>query len=247
MYKNLKAFRESIGITQKDFAASLGIGLTTYNGYETGARDPKSDFWIAVAQKYGVTIDYLMGYSNDPHKTGVTEKTAPAYTAEALSIAKKYDALDEWGRDAVKGLMNIEYTRCTAPEPEAEQDDNCIYLPLSEQPASAGTGTYLGPEAFTPIKVVANDKTRRADFCVRVQGDSMEPIYFDGDIVMISKERPGYNGIGLVTLDGCGYIKRLGMGVLESENKKYAPIPLDESVVVNGRAVGILHPDWIIK
>ena len=36
MYKNLKAFRESIGITQKDFAASLGIGLTTYNGYETG-------------------------------------------------------------------------------------------------------------------------------------------------------------------------------------------------------------------
>ena len=31
MYKNLKAFRESIGITQKDFAASLGIGLTTYN------------------------------------------------------------------------------------------------------------------------------------------------------------------------------------------------------------------------
>lgn len=78
MYKNLKAFRESIGITQKDFAASLGIGLTTYNGYETGARDPKSDFWIAVAQKYGVTIDYLMGYSNDPHKTGVTEKIAPA-------------------------------------------------------------------------------------------------------------------------------------------------------------------------
>ena len=69
------------------------------------------------------------------------------------------------------------------------------------------------PVSYTHL-VIAHEKTRRADFCVRVQGDSMEPIYFDGDIVMISKERPGYNGIGLVTLDGCGYIKRLGMGCL---------------------------------
>ena len=66
--KNLKALRESLGMTQKDFASSLGIGVTTYNGYETGARDPKSEFWILVAQTYGVTIDYLMGFSLDPHK-----------------------------------------------------------------------------------------------------------------------------------------------------------------------------------
>lgn len=237
--ERLVAIREQHGYTRKKLAEELGKPYATITKYETGEREPGHSYLIEIAHKFGVTTDYILGVD----KT----KIAPAYTAEALSIAKKYDALDEWGRDAIKGLMNIEYTRCTAPEPEAEQDDNCIYLPLSEQPASAGTGTYLGPEAFTPIKVIANDKTRRADFCVRVQVDSMEPIYFDGDIVMISKERPGYNGIGLVTLDGCGYIKRLGMGVLESENKKYAPIPMDESVVVNGRAVGILHPDWIIK
>lgn len=69
MYRNLKILRKSLKMTQKDFAASLGIGYTTYNGYETGAREPKSDFWIAVAQKYNVTIDYLMGYTNGPHET----------------------------------------------------------------------------------------------------------------------------------------------------------------------------------
>ena len=74
MYKNLKILRESLKMTQKDFAASLGIGYTTYNGYETGAREPKSDFWIAVAQKYNVTIDYLMGYTNDPTQM---KKSAP--------------------------------------------------------------------------------------------------------------------------------------------------------------------------
>ena len=46
---------------------------------------------------------------------------------------------------------------------------------------------------------------------MRVKGDSMEPIYCDGDIVMISRERPGVGDIALVTMDGCGYIKRLGM------------------------------------
>lgn len=69
MYRNLKILRKSLKMTQKDFAASLGIGYTTYNGYETGAREPKSDFWITVAQKYNVTIDYLMGYTNGPHET----------------------------------------------------------------------------------------------------------------------------------------------------------------------------------
>ena len=69
MYRNLKILRESMKMTQKDFAASLGIGYTTYNGYETGAREPKPDFWIAVAQKYNVTIDYLMGNTNSPHET----------------------------------------------------------------------------------------------------------------------------------------------------------------------------------
>lgn len=65
-------------MTQKEFAKSLGIGYTTYNGYESGAREPKSDFWIKVATTYGVTIDYLMGYSNDPtQKSPSAEESAP--------------------------------------------------------------------------------------------------------------------------------------------------------------------------
>lgn len=91
MYKNLKALRQSLNMTQKEFAASLGIGYTTYNGYETGARDPKSDFWVAVAEKYHVTIDYLMGYSNDPYKTITRTSMVPPLIASKLSeIADEY-------------------------------------------------------------------------------------------------------------------------------------------------------------
>ena len=69
VYENLKKLRLSTGLTQEEFGKSIGVAKSTYNNYETGLRDPRSDFWIAVATKYGVTIDYLMGYSDDPHKT----------------------------------------------------------------------------------------------------------------------------------------------------------------------------------
>ncbi len=60
------AFRKSLKMTQKAFAESIGVSRTTYNNYETGVREPKSDFWIAISNKYNVTVDYLMGVSDDP-------------------------------------------------------------------------------------------------------------------------------------------------------------------------------------
>lgn len=71
VYVHLKELRESLGMTQEEFGKSIGIAKSTYNNYEKGIREPKSDFWIAVAKKYGVTIDYLMGFSNDPRRTSV--------------------------------------------------------------------------------------------------------------------------------------------------------------------------------
>ena len=64
MYQNLKALRDSLYMTQEEFGKSIGLAKSTYNNYETGVREPKSDFWIAIAQKYNVSIDYLMGLEN---------------------------------------------------------------------------------------------------------------------------------------------------------------------------------------
>lgn len=68
MYPRLKALRKSLGMTQEDFGKSLNIAKSTYNNYEKGKRDPGSDFWIEVAKKYNVTIDYLMGFSENSSK-----------------------------------------------------------------------------------------------------------------------------------------------------------------------------------
>lgn len=108
MYGHLKELRESLGLTQEEFGKSVGVAKTTYNNYEKGERDPKSDFWIAVAQKYGVTIDYLMGYSDDPKKIGKentptsSSDDAGVLTQEELSrISAAMDQLNEEGRERV--------------------------------------------------------------------------------------------------------------------------------------------------
>ena len=79
MYKNLRAFRESLKMTQEEFGKSVGVAKTTYNNYETGKREPDSEFWIKIAEKYGVSIDYLMGYKDEPYK----QKEKPSSSAEA--------------------------------------------------------------------------------------------------------------------------------------------------------------------
>ena len=74
MYANLKALRESLHMKQDEFGASVGVKKTTYQGYETGQREPRSDFWIAVAETYRVSIDYLMGFTDDPKGTKYGEE-----------------------------------------------------------------------------------------------------------------------------------------------------------------------------
>ena len=57
----IREARERIGLSQKDLAAQLGIKPSTFNGYETGAHDPKSELLVKIAKKCGTSVDYLLG------------------------------------------------------------------------------------------------------------------------------------------------------------------------------------------
>ncbi len=81
-------------------------------------------------------------------------------------------------------------------------------MPVSDLPASAGTGVFLDEGRFEKIRVPAGDVPDNADFGLYVSGDSMEPVYHDKQIVWVEKcssLRPGETGIFLY--DGDGYIK----------------------------------------
>lgn len=124
MYENLKKLRLSLGMTQSEFGKSIGVAKTTYNNYETGEREPKSNFWISIAKVYGVTIDYLMGYSNDPHRTSLESEGENVFSTEAQKIAEQFDELDDFGKNAVRCLVEIEHARCSSKLYEAKIHNN---------------------------------------------------------------------------------------------------------------------------
>ena len=107
VYVHLKELRESLGMTQEEFGKSIGIAKSTYNNYEKGIRDPKSDFWVTVAHKYGVTIDYLMGYCNDPHGTSVnTSKARPLLAERLQAIVGEYSHVPD-GDKLIERLLRM--------------------------------------------------------------------------------------------------------------------------------------------
>ena len=232
MYKNLKIFRESLGMTQKEFAASLGIGQTTYNGYETGAREPKSDFWIAVAEKYHVTIDYLMGYSDNPHgysdfpKTikvdfghGETKK-APSQRDEADEIADVFRQLDEHGKGAVRAILNFEHASAVAEQRQAgakkpkakakKRSDGMQDVEVFDQPSAAGLGNYLSDIASHVEQYPANVIPEGTEFGVRISGNSMAPNIPDKATAFVQSKiaiEPGQ--VGIFLLNGESFCKKL--------------------------------------
>lgn len=166
-------------------------------------------------------------------------------------MVRKYRSLDDYGKETVDYIMERERLRVEQIRSlTSSAEDNVIpftrSLQKSRLPASAGTGVYLGPEDMEIINVMENDLTRRASFCVPVSGDSMEPTYHDGDVLLVEGcEDIEIGQIGVFTVDGDGYVKKRGDGELISLNPDYDPIPLTEDSWCNGLVIGVLDPAWI--
>lgn len=196
MDSNLKALRLSLGLTQGEFAKSVGVAKSTYSNYEIGFREPRSDFWSFVAKKYDVTIDYLLGLSSDPHTYSDGTVKGPRFvvTSAERSYLSKVRALDDSGRALVKMVIDHEHERCSAPAAEAapaDDDSNVVnltglfpHLGL----ASAGPGA-LAQDA--PVDWEQRGHAPRgATATMTIKGHSMEPLYHDGDLIWVDTTRP---------------------------------------------------------
>ena len=92
------------------------------------------------------------------------------------------------------------------------------------------------------------DKKIKADFCLRIKGDSMINInIMDGDIVFIKKQEDLENGeVGAVLVEDSATLKRFyrmnGEVYLQSENPVYKPIVISSGeVMVLGKMVASLR------
>lgn len=63
--ENLFSLRKKKDLTQEDAAEGAGVVLRSYRRYETGEREPVASTLIKLADFYGVTIDFLVGRTDE--------------------------------------------------------------------------------------------------------------------------------------------------------------------------------------
>ena len=70
MYHRLRDLRKDHDMVQKQVAAIIGTNQRVYSTYETGVRELPLKHAITLAQFYGVSLDYLVGLTNEhePYK-----------------------------------------------------------------------------------------------------------------------------------------------------------------------------------
>ncbi|MBQ8174498.1 MAG: helix-turn-helix transcriptional regulator [Clostridia bacterium] len=67
MYERIRILRRKFTLTQKQLAAALSCSQQVYSNYELGQRDIPTDILIKLSSFYGVSVDYILGISDDPN------------------------------------------------------------------------------------------------------------------------------------------------------------------------------------
>lgn len=232
--KRIKEARERAGLTQEELGKLIGVTGSAITNYEKETSHPKEPIMYALINALKVDANFLF---QDCIKT-----KAPLYSSEAMRIAKDYDNLDEYGKSAIRGLMEIELARCTASQ-EKELNTPTVKIKRSTYMVSAGHGFDLDDhDAWEEIDIPDTPEARRADFAIKITGDSMEPIYSDGQTVLVREQQAVNIGeTGIYIINGSGFIKVNGGDHLVSINPEYEDIYFSEgdSVKCAGKVIGV--------
>lgn len=256
----LKQIKNEKKITNDQLSEMTGIPLGTLSKILAGISDsPKLSNVVAICAALECSLDYIL--------TGIPENNNN-YTLEdrEITMIENYRKLDAHSRELVAMVIAKESERTTEnayKNNERNLRNGLIMgggsargvamksaaglarrkIDLYDLPVSAGLGVYLTDTQSVEINIPDNSDTSAADFALRIKGNSMEPKYRDGDVLLIEEcDSVEYGELGVFILDGDGYFKKFGGDRLISLNPDYEPIMLKnfEEIVCCGRVVGKL-------
>lgn len=85
--------------TQEDAAAFFGVSLSTYQKWEQGQGMMNGAQLREIAEKYGVTVDYLLMVD--------TPQTSDSYTPTERTIIERYRKLSDDDKAVLFGILEI--------------------------------------------------------------------------------------------------------------------------------------------
>lgn len=213
---NLKYLREKSGMDQIDLAIKLKRkSSSSVSEWEKGKYTPKIGVLNDIAEIFGVSITDLMN------------KDLSAFSNTRDKVINMYDVLNVNRQQSV-----YKYT-----EQQYNEQNKIIQMPIKQEvvisgAVSAGTGEYLG-DGYEET-VTYDGEIPLHDFAVAVNGDSMLPLFDNGQIIFVKKTTEVRSGqIVIADYDQQAFVKKYVSDESGSRfvslNKKYDDMVIDEN------------------
>lgn len=211
--KKIRSYRIKMNMTQEELGKKLDTKKATISNYETGYRTPKQDDLFRIANVLNISIDDLFPERQEQNTiTTIYNQLTPPRQENVLNYAN--DQLEEQNK-----VTSID---------EYKEDK---LIPFT---AYGATGAGIGEELYEDtlkenVYFKKDEIPENADFCILVNGDSMEPMLKKGTYTFIKRaETIKDRTIALIVLDGTVLIKRVDIYPeylkLISLNPKYKDI-----------------------
>ena len=216
----IKKYRADHDLSYQGFANLVGLSKQYVSNLEKGINNdgkplsPTMTTYAKIAKGTGISESTLLGMLDD---------TVTINPKNVNPLQEKYNALDPHGKKLVDFVLDEEYKRCIGKGETSVPKTRIV--PLFR--AAAGLGNPVDGAPFEDYEILAPVP---GDFAVKISGDSMEPEFNDGDIVMCSKRVPQPGEIGVIMVDGFLLVKQMqadNNGIyLHSFNREYDDIVL---------------------
>ena len=188
--RQIHAARKDLKISLEQFSQLLtqyGVDVTrtAINKWELGKAVPSAYQLLAVCAALHLEdgFDYFVSNTKRPLLNAEGRRKVKEYREDLIASGKYRE---------VPPMLEIRYRD----------------MPVSDLPVSAGTGAFLDEGNFEMVSFPESSIPDGAEFGVRISGDSMEPVYHDGQIVWVQQcEALRIGEVGVMIYDGQGYIK----------------------------------------
>ena len=235
--RRIRYYREKLGIEQKELGARLNVIGNAVSNWENGRSRPDINLLPELCSVLGITLYELFD----------VEDPLLRYTKREQNLLSSYRNLS----DTNKYLVDSMIQSMQSVESVIEYRD-VKEIKLFDKPLAAGIGD---PTEFDdtgePLYLYVSDDTDKADCAFNVNGDSMEPTFSDGDIVLVQRyprcSDPTPGDIGAFIVGNELYVKEYRKDGLYSHNKSYAPMHFADSerVYFIGKVICAIDDDSI--
>ncbi|WP_195520286.1 helix-turn-helix domain-containing protein [Streptococcus salivarius] len=240
--------RQARGWTKKEFSAKIGKTQQTVGKWENGSNAPTFKDLVKLVGLFGVTSDYLLGLSDSPSKYAYP----PINDNKQEQVEEMFKELDEGNQDATVDFIENRLDNQHISK-EIKENDLKKQIGINEERPTKRVSIYarVNSQGFELSEVPVDCLDYPVpipvhDIAIKVVGKSMEPSFFDDEVLFIMKDSILRAGdISIVQINSRFFVMKVGQNrengdiLLNSLNSDKPPITLSEKddFIIFGKVV----------